>query len=60
MKYIDCLIPLFGGIYLVIFGNQLSKKVETNPIFKKVSLKSMGWILIGIAILYFILEIYSR
>jgi hypothetical protein len=57
MTLIDVLIPLIPGILLVAFPHILTQKTASaeEAAKKKSKLRKMGYILIGVAVLYFFL-----
>ncbi len=58
--YIDVIIPLLGGLYLVISGDKLIPEKGNTFIHKKGTLRKVGWILIGISILYLIAKVVEN
>jgi hypothetical protein len=57
MSLIDVLIPLIPGILLVAFPNILTQKTASagEAAKKKRKLRSIGYVLVGVAALYFFL-----
>jgi hypothetical protein len=57
MKLIEVLIPLIPGILLVAFPTVLTPKTATSEeaAKKKSELRKIGYVLIGVAALYFFL-----
>jgi hypothetical protein len=57
VSLIDILIPLVPGIVLVAFPNMLTQKTATaeEAAKKKSKLRKIGYVLIGVAALYFFL-----
>jgi hypothetical protein len=57
MSFIDVLIPLVPGILLVAFPNILTPKTASaeEAAKKKSKLRKIGYVLIGVAALYFFL-----
>lgn len=59
MTFIDVLIPLFGGIYLLVSGENLLKPMD--PFFekKKRLLKRSAYGLMIVSLGYFIIKLFS-
>lgn len=57
MSLIDVLIPLIPGILLVAFPNILTAKTTSaeEAAKKKRKLRKIGYVLVGVAVLYFFL-----
>ena len=57
MSLIDVLIPLVPGILLVAFPNILTPKTASaeDAAKKKSKLRKIGYVLVGVAVLYFLL-----
>lgn len=57
MSLIDVFIPLIPGVLLVAFPNVLTPKTATpeEAAKKKSKLRKIGYVLIGVAALYFFL-----
>ena len=57
MSLIDVLIPLVPGIVLIAFPNMLTPKTASaeEAAKKKSKLRKIGYVLIGVAALYFFL-----
>ena len=57
MSVIDVLIPLVPGIVLIAFPNMLTPKTASaeEAAKKKSKLRKIGYVLIGVAALYFFL-----
>ena len=57
MSLIDVLIPLIPGILLVAFPNILTPKTASadEAAKKKSKLRKIGYVLIGVGVLYFLL-----
>ena len=59
MKYIDALIPLFGGIYILMFPDNLIRTKDNTYDQKKSLLKKAGIGLVAISFLYFITKLFQ-
>jgi hypothetical protein len=57
MSLIDVLIPLVPGIVLIAFPNMLTPKTASTEeaAKKKSKLRKIGYVLVGVAALYFFL-----
>ncbi len=62
MHFIDVLIPFVPGIVLIAFPNMLTPKttVAEEAAKKKSKLRKIGYVLVGVAILYFFLMLAER
>ena len=59
MHFIDALIPLFGGIYLLVSEGRLLKPMDPSYQRKKRLLKRSAYGLILISIGYFIISLFA-
>jgi hypothetical protein len=59
MTFIDVLIPLFGGIYLLVSGENLLKPMDPSFEKKKRLLKRSAYGLIIVSLGYFIINVFS-
>jgi hypothetical protein len=59
MNFIDVLIPLFGGIYLLVSGEKLLNQMDPSFEKKKRLLKRSAYGLIIVSIGYFIIRVFS-
>ena len=54
MSYVDVAIPLLAGIACVLCPQLLVKTEEKKPLVRK-----LGYVLIGVAVLYLIVKLMS-
>jgi hypothetical protein len=59
MQYIDSLIPLFGGLYILAFGDKLVKPMDPDQQKKKRLLKRSAYALIFVSIGYLAVKLFS-
>jgi hypothetical protein len=59
MNFIDVLIPLFGGIYLLVFGESRLKPMDADFVRKKRLLKRSAYGLIFISMGYLIIKLIA-
>lgn len=59
MHFIDALIPLFGGIYLLVSEGRILKPMDPTYQRKKRLLKRSAYGLILISIGYFIISLFA-
>jgi hypothetical protein len=59
MNFIDVLIPLFGGIYLLVSGESLLKQMDPDYEKKKRLLKRSAYGLIVVSMGYLIIKLCS-
>lgn len=59
MKYIDVLIPLLGGIYILLFPDNLIKTKDNTYDQKKSLLKKAGIGLVAVSFLYLITKLFQ-
>jgi hypothetical protein len=59
MNYIDVLIPLFGGIYLLVFGESRLKPMDADFARKKRLLKRSAYGLIFVSMGYLIIRLFA-
>lgn len=60
MNYIDVLIPLLGGIYLLTSSDKLIKVTDSSFEQKKRLIKKAGIGLIAISVIYFIVKMFGQ
>jgi len=59
MNFIDVLIQLFGGIYLLVFGESRLKPMDADFVRKKRLLKISAYGLIFISMGYLIIRLFA-
>jgi hypothetical protein len=59
MQYIDSLIPLFGGLYILAYGDKLVKPMDPDQQKKKRMLKKSAYVLIFVSIGYLTIKLVS-
>lgn len=59
MSFIDVLIPLLAGIYLLIFGDKIATASTQSFIQKKGFLKKLGIVLIGVSLIYLAVKLFG-
>jgi len=60
MSYIEVLIPLLSGIYLLSSGDKLIKSNDSSSEQKKGLLKKAGFALIGVSIIYVAIKLSGQ
>ncbi|RYM30852.1 hypothetical protein ERX46_17370 [Brumimicrobium glaciale] len=60
MNFIDVLIPLLGGIYLLTFGDSLIKKNGSSLKRNKGLIKFAGITLVGVSVIYLIIQFFGE
>jgi hypothetical protein len=59
MNFIDVLIPLFGGIFLLVSGESRLKPMDPDFARKKRLLKRSAYGLIAVSIGYLIIKLFA-
>ena len=60
MSYIDVLIPLLGGLFLLTSGDKLVKQNDSNFEQKKGLFKKAGYVLIGVSAIYITVKFLGK
>ncbi len=59
MQYIDSIIPFTIGALLILFPKLFTKSTGTVFETTKKKFKQMGLLLVGVALIYFIIKIFA-
>ena len=60
MQYIDSIIPFAVGVLLILFPNMFIKSTGLDFEKTKKNLRTIGFVLIGVALLYLSLKIIEK